>query len=96
MMIERTDELTAQDERTVEAFMARLAAVHDAGPDFDARALWWKGQLLRRWDAERRVARPLDVIEPVEIAGGLIAAGLLLFWALPSLEAILPAIPGLR
>jgi hypothetical protein len=32
----------------------------------------------------------------VEIAGGLIAAGLLLFWALPSLESLLPLIPGLR
>jgi hypothetical protein len=89
-------ELTADEERAVAAFMARLGAARSGGPGLDARALWWKGQLLRRWDAERRVARPLDVIEPVEIAGGLIAAGLLLFWALPWLEAILPSIPGLR
>ena len=95
-MSEHTDQLSAVETRDVEAFMARLAAVREAGPGFDARALWWKGQLLRRWDAERRVTRPLDMIEPVEIAGGLIAAGLLLFWALPSLEALLPMIPGLR
>jgi hypothetical protein len=95
-MSEHADDLTALDERAVAVFMARLAEVKEAGPGLDARALGWKGQLLRRWDVERRVARPLDVIEPVEIAGGLIAAGLLLFWALPSLESLLPLIPGLR
>ena len=91
-----SDDLDPAEARAVEAFMARLAEAGPASPAVDARALWWKAQMLRRWDAERRVERPLDVMEPVEIAGGLIAAGLLLFWALPSLEALLPLLPGLR
>jgi len=44
-----------------------------------------KAQLLRRWDAERAVERPLDVVETLEITGGFIADSLLLFWLLPTL-----------
>jgi len=96
-MDERDDGLTAGEERAIAAFMTRLASTVEA-PDTkaDPAALWWKGQLLRRWDAERSASRPLDVIEPIEIVGGLIAAGLLLFWSLPSLESLIPPIPGLR
>ncbi len=32
-----------------------------------------KAQLLRRWDAERAVERPLDVVETLEITGGFIS-----------------------
>lgn len=94
---ERDDGLTAGEERAVAAFMARLASTVEApGATADPAALWWKGQILRRWDAERSASRPLDVIEPLEIVGGLIAAGLLLFWSLPSLDSLIPPIPGLR
>jgi hypothetical protein len=96
-VIDERDDLPAHEERAIAAFMARLAGTVDApGATADPAALWWKAQLLRRWDAERVASRPLDVIEPLEIAGGLIAAGLLLFWTLPSLETLIPPIPGLR
>jgi hypothetical protein len=51
--------------------------------------LWWKAQLERRWNSERRAQAPLDVIEPIQIAAGLVAAGLLLVWTLPSLARAL-------
>jgi hypothetical protein len=38
-----------------------------------------------RWEAERRAQRPLDVMHPIEITGGLVAAGLMLYWSLPYL-----------
>ena len=46
--------------------------------------LWWKAQFVRRWNNERKAQAPLDVIDPIQIGAGLIAAGLLLAWTLPS------------
>jgi hypothetical protein len=51
----------------------------------DPARLWWKAQLLKKWEAERRAQMPLDVMHPIEIAGGLVAAGLMLYWSLPYL-----------
>ena len=58
---------------------SRIASVQDPA------RLWWKAQLLKKWEAERRAQRPLDVMQPIEIAGGLVAAGLMLYWSLPYL-----------
>ena len=51
----------------------------------DPSRLWWKAQLLKKWEAERRAQLPLDVMDPIEIAGGLVAAGLMLYWSVPYL-----------
>jgi hypothetical protein len=48
------------------------------------RGLGDKARLIQRWDDERRAQRPLDIMQPIEIAGGLVAAGLL-YWSLPYL-----------
>ena len=50
-----------------------------------------RAQLLRRWDAERKVQAPLDLMEPLQIVAGLAAAALLLVWSVPSLRFL----PGL-
>ena len=34
----------------------------------------FKAQLIRRWDAQRKVQFPIDVVEPFEIAASLAAA----------------------
>ncbi len=47
-------DLSDEDERTVEAFMARVAALPVNLTLRDPMQLWWKGQLVRRWEAERR------------------------------------------
>jgi predicted anti-sigma-YlaC factor YlaD len=44
----------------------------------EASQLWWKGQLARRWEAEARAVAPLDRMQRVEVAAGLIAAVVLL------------------
>lgn len=78
--------LNEQDEQAIAAFMARVASLPTTaatGPD--AMQLWWKAQLLRRWDAERRAQLPLDLMQPVEIAAGLAAAAFLLYLSIPRL-----------
>ena len=83
--------LTPEDEQAVAAFMRRLAInpPHQRPTVGDSNLLWWKGQLLRRWDAERKVTVPLDVAEPIEIGVGLATAALVLAWLLPSLTRVL-------
>jgi hypothetical protein len=76
---------SAEDERMTTAFMAHVAALPVAAPAIDPMQLWWKAQLLRRWDAQRRAQAPLDVMQPIEIAAGLACAGLLLYWSVPLL-----------
>lgn len=87
--------MSAEDERTVAAFMARLAAIPGTDEDCipDPAAVWWKAQLLRRWDAERRAQVPLDVMESIEIVVGLAAAVFLLVWSLPLLLNVLELAP---
>ena len=50
----------------------------------DARVLWLKSRLIQRWDAQRKVQLPMDVMEPFELIAGLAAAVLFLVWSLPS------------
>ena len=83
--------VAADDEQEISAYMSRLA---DAGSRTAPRLpaadiLWVKAQMLQRWEAERRVQATLDVMEPVQIAAGLVAAGLLLAWSLPALIRVL-------
>jgi hypothetical protein len=81
-------DLNPDEERAVAAFMSRVANLRIPEPASriaDPAALWNKAKLIQRWDAERRALRPLDIMQPIEIAGGLVAAGLLLYWSLPYL-----------
>ena len=82
-------DLNERDERRVAAFMTRVAALPSPPLPSDAvpvvSQLWWKAQLLRQWDAERRVAAPLDFMQPVEIAAGVACAAFLLYRAAPYL-----------
>jgi hypothetical protein len=77
-------ELREDDEQAVAAFMSRVAALPTPQPSSEPMRLWWKAQLLQRWDAERRALAPLDIMERVEIIAGLAAAVVLLAWAAPT------------
>ncbi len=77
-------DLNDEDERTVAGFMSRVAAPPGEWRAADPMQLWWKAQLLRRWDAERRAELPLDVMDAVQVAGAAAAAVVLLTWALPT------------
>ena len=78
--------VTAAEEQLVTSFMQRLhAAPLEVAPRIaGADVLWLKAQLIRQWEAQRRVRRPMDVMEPFEVAATLAAAVLLLFWSVPS------------
>ena len=75
------------DEARLSAFMARVGqlpapqGLSDSLPGH--RQIWWKAQLLRRWDAERRVTAPIDFIQPLELAAGLACLVFFLYRALP-------------
>jgi hypothetical protein len=75
-----TDELFERED-DVRAWMRELAAVPiDLRPLPDARQLWWKAELLRRWDAQRQAGAPVDRAEPVQVSIGLAGAVVLLAW----------------
>jgi len=82
-----TPDLSPEEEREIAGFLARLAAT--PAPRTPAPtghgAIWWKAQLLRRWDEERRAAKPLAVMEPIQVVAALTTAALVFLWALPSL-----------
>ena len=81
-------DLDENEERAIAAFMSRVSdlGIPDPGSRIpDPAELWCKAMLLRKWEAERRAQWPLDIMQPIEIAGGLVAAGLLLYWSLPYL-----------
>ena len=81
-----TDSRTGSEERVIAAFMDKLrTAPLEVTPTMPgADVLWVKARLIRQWEAQRKVQRPIDVMEPVELAAGLMAAGLLLMWSVPS------------
>jgi hypothetical protein len=82
--------MTADEEQDVAAYMSRLAhATNQAARLPTVDLLWVKAQMLERWEAERRAQAPLDVMEPFQIAAGLVAAGILLFWSLPALIRVI-------
>ena len=81
------DHNSTADDEPLSAYMTRVAELPlpKSARMPDADLLWVKAQMLRRWEVERKVQAPLDLMEPVQIAAGLVAAGVLLVWSLPSL-----------
>jgi hypothetical protein len=82
--------LTPADEERVRAYMQSLAASRPAAePQLaDARSLWLKAQLLRRWDAEAQAQRPLDIMERLQFIAGAVAAVILFVWSVPALRSL--------
>ena len=91
-MTHSDQDLTAADEQMLGAFMRRLqSAPLDDSPRLPGGdVLWLKARLIRRWEAQRRIQRPIDLMEPFELAASAAAAALLLFWAVPSAFDWLP------
>jgi hypothetical protein len=79
------------DEQAIADFMTALerTPIAEQPRPLDTGVLWIKAQLLRRWDAERKVQAPLELLEPLQLVAGFAAAALLLFWSLPSLLRLL-------
>jgi hypothetical protein len=63
----------------VTVWMQKLAA--EAMPDSppsDPEHLWWKGEMLRRLDAQRRAVAPIEIGERVQLGIGFVGAVALL------------------
>ena len=84
-------ELGEDEERAIKAFMAQVASLPLTAPMRDGMPLWWRAQLMKRWDAERHAQAPLEIMERVEIVAGVAAATALLVWAVPTVGRIVVA-----
>jgi hypothetical protein len=75
-------------EDDVRGWMQEFATIPiDSSPVLDARALWLKAQLLKRWDAQRQVIAPIERAEPLHIGIGVAGALVLLAWLWRSVPA---------
>jgi hypothetical protein len=75
-------------EDDVRAWMQEFATIPiDSSPLLDARELWLKAQLLKRWDAQRQAVAPIERAEPVYIGMGVAGALGLLVWLWRSVPA---------
>ena len=83
MMWNRSSNSDTENQETlaVTAWMKELAALPvSEAPLPDPTYLWWKAELLRRWDAQQKATEPIEVGEQVQMGVGLVAAAGLLVW----------------
>lgn len=57
-----------------------------------ASYLWWKAELLRRWDAEQRAVEPVEIGERIGVGLSVVGAVLLLLWVWPRMDITLPSL----
>ena len=70
---------TCRETLAVTAWMQELAGLPVMGARLpDPVYLWWKAELLRRWDAQQRAAAPIDLGERVQVGIALAGAVALL------------------
>jgi hypothetical protein len=87
----REPEIGPEDDAAIDAFMRAIAAAPaPAGwslppADVALRQAQWR----RRWEGERRMHVPLDVVVPLQIAAGLGAFAILMFRAVSVLAVTL-------
>ena len=76
-------------------FMQRLASEPTPAHHLpDQAVIWWKAQLLRRWQAERKAEAPIERMRWVEFAAGVTSLIVFLAWQWRGLAAIVSgAIP---
>ncbi len=60
-----------------------------------AATIWWKAQLVRRWESERRASRPIERMQHAEVGLGLASLAALAAWAWPALSSWLPRLTAL-
>jgi predicted anti-sigma-YlaC factor YlaD len=63
------------------AFVRRLAVADEVPHQLpDPAVIWWKAQLLRRWQAERAASAPIERMRWIELAAGLASLVVFLAW----------------
>jgi hypothetical protein len=64
-----------REDALVRQWMHELAAAPlQASRLPEAQLLWWKAELLRRWDEERKALAPIERAEPITVSIGVIGA----------------------
>ncbi len=77
-----------QEALAAGAWMRRLADTAGETRDLpDASLLWWRAQLVQRWNREREATAAVEVVERVELLVGLVSLIALLVWQGPRLWA---------
>src|SRR5262245_60905877 len=72
----------ADVERHLAQWLETLAAEPiPQPPTATAAEIWQKAELLRRWDAQRKAAAPIEVGDRAQVGIGLVGAIFLLVWA---------------
>src|SRR5262249_24980074 len=70
-----TDEPLDREDALGRRWMQEFAAVPlENGRLREAELLWWKAELLKRWDDERRAVAPIERAEPLNVSIGVIGA----------------------
>jgi hypothetical protein len=65
----------ADEDALVRQWMHQFAAVPLPQSRLpEAQLLWWKAELLRRWDDERKALAPIERAEPITVSIGVIGA----------------------
>ncbi len=73
--------LDPETERHLAEWMQSLAGEPIAQPPAStASEIWQKAELLRRWDAQRKAAAPIEMGERAQVGIGLAGALALLVW----------------
>jgi hypothetical protein len=73
----------ADVEQQLAQWMEALAAEPiPQPPAATAAEIWQKAELLRRWDAQRKAAAPIEVGDRAQVGIGLVGALVLIVWVL--------------
>lgn len=75
----------------VATWMQKLAALPVVGPLPDPTHLWLRAEMLRRWDAQRKAAVPIEVGERIQVGVGFACATALLVWLWSRLGTLQPS-----
>lgn len=76
---------------STDAWMREMADTSVDAPHAlpDPAVVWWKGQLLRRWESERRAVAPIERMHWIELVTGIASLGVFLVWQWSGLVNIL-------
>ena len=65
--------VSCQELRRVAGYLRDVAAIPEEPARLpDPSYVWWKGQLLRQWEASRRASAPLEAAHRIELLAALV------------------------